>query len=480
MIHSSQLKWFFSLMIISMTVIGLILCSPVFAQEDEPETAEKSEESATEETATEETGKSEKTEGKPEAKTKVKKKIIPDYMSINKELMTEVELNSLYQELRAANYKLILNRGQSNREAVDNIKKWAKWRMYSLTLKKNKSDLKKLCDAVRKEVGSAGGGLPPGIRPKFRELCSSHILYYAKDLMDGNFYVRLNVAIMIAHLDIEKKTSTNPAVPYSQGGELLYQILENPDQPIPVKLAAAKGLERIGYYGDPIPALKFEIAEALINELQRPGNSKTHPWYQVTLLSALASVDQITDLNGRATILQTLTATMVDPNRAWLVRGTAAKALGRAQKNTKVNIKLLCFEVVKTTHEMAKAFNKNPSAKYWNWSFFRCILAYKTENSEKKIMRRLGFLNQTTTNEYVDASYIQVVKLVKHFNVYETNHKPFPEELLAEVQTWLNENKPVDRSIVPGMAPIVHTSIEKTPDQKTANASVSGKASRSE
>lgn len=470
---SFPLKKYFPGMPIIFAVMCLFSYAPMIAQ-DETTTEEKTEAPANLENSTPENSA-------PENKEDTSKKtVVPEFMTEYKELMSENELAELDRELDVAQYKVVLRKGQNNREALDIIDKWAKWRMYSLSMKKYKFEYKEICDDTRKEILSAGAGLPPNGRPRYREMCADKVLEYAKDLLDVNFYARLNVAIMFSLMDIEGKSSASAAVPYAQGGELLADMIDprqendlnQPEQPVAVKLCAAKGLERIGYYADPKPVLKFRFAEAIIKELKKPNNFETHKTYQCQLLEALAAQDQINDLNGEATILQTLTATMLDENRPWMVRGAAAKSLGRASKDSKVNFKLLSYEIVRTCHEMAKAYNQNPGSRDWNWAFFNCYLAYQSGSSEERIPRRLGLINQTGTDEYVRASYFQILKLVNHFDVFSGNSKEFPDTLLEEVATWLEENKPLDRSIVPGMAPIVHSSPDETPDQKTAKSTV--------
>ncbi len=286
-----------------------------------------------------------------------------------------------------------------------------------------------------------------------------------------NFHVRLNVAYLLGEL-ISKKGDASKGIPdrrYTPAAATLCDVVDDPRQLDAIKVIAVRGLVRLMRNGLPEPDydLRLRVAECFVNQLRRPYQRSLvrqrieshlqHVWYQEVLVEGLADVGILVDKQSRPFVETTLASVLADPQRHFLARTAAAKALGRAPLGSGFDDGLRGYQLAELAGQMAVAYNKMPTAGYWPRCYQQLYFAFKAINKDDVTVagKPAGLLGQVSTARLQD-TYRQIVPLVAHVIVQpvvaadgKERYLPIPSQALEPLADWLGKNRPANYKPVP-------------------------------
>jgi len=280
-----------------------------------------------------------------------------------------------------------------------------------------------------------------------------------------NFHVRLNVAYLLGELVVRKGDPAKgiPAARYTDAAYPLCDVINEPRQLDAIKVVAVRGLVRLMQTGQPDAPydLRLRVAECFVNQLKRPfqrdpvrqrvDHHLQHIWYQEVLVEGLAGVGIMVNKQAQPFVEIELAGVMADPNRHFLARTAAAKAIGRAPLAA-FDDGLRSYQLVELAGQMAAAYNKAPNSGFWPRCYQQLYFAFKAVNKDEVTPagKPAGLLGQVSTARLQDA-YRQVVPLVAHVIVQPTvaadgkqYFQAISSETLKPVTDWLAENRPAN------------------------------------
>ncbi len=366
-------------------------------------------------------------------------------MRIDKELYTE-EQEAAFRKQTVALQKL-LRSGKVDAAGRKLLEQAAEYYLFRLTMKRYRRELSDRRQELLRVLRFANGDA----RTEFLKI----IVEKVPKLFDNNLYVRIQAAMLLGELNSQEAQRTRdiPAKPFVPAYKPLLQLIEDPKQPVAVKIAAVVSLQRILREGETEQRdnqWREEAARVLSKELQR---SDTHRWYQFRLAEALGYVGVLATSDDRSKpfVVQTLAEVLSDTQRHWLVRAAAAKSLGRLPLDSSINTALLAYQIAALAHQMATQQMQQPTAWYWSRAFTYVYLAFKPEDADEE-RRGFGLLNRVR-DRTVTELYELIVPLVRHFLSVNANN-PLPQADVAKLAAWMQQHKPTDLRVAPGMPAI--------------------------
>jgi hypothetical protein len=222
-------------------------------------------------------------------------------------------------------------------------------------------------------------------------------------------------------------------------------VLNDPEQPEAVKIAAARSMIRLVRFGDLPANRRFETAKDVLAELAR---TDTHYWYQMRLVELLSTIDAPLDLETRKPVVVTTLSDIVrDPKRHWHVRAEAARALGRVPLDPQVNISSLVQDLVQFAIEMAKAEQQQtkPKSPHWEMTFFKLYLAFQSVDAgEKDASKKLraGLLHNPAAASAAQQPYQLIVPVVNAV----INDQAITAAQVQALEDWLSKHRPAVQS----------------------------------
>ncbi|SVD42150.1 uncharacterized protein METZ01_LOCUS395004, partial [marine metagenome] len=206
-----------------------------------------------------------------------------------------------------------------------------------------------------------------------------------------NFHVRLNVAYLLGELVVRKGDPSKgiPDARYTAATYPLCEVVDEPRQLDAIKVVAVRGLVRLMRTGQPEAPydLRLRVAECFANQLKRPyqrslarqriDHHLQHIWYQEVLVEGLAGVGILVNKQAEPFVETVLAGAMADPNRHFLVRTAAAKAIGRAPLGGAFDDGLRSYQLAELAGQMSVAYNKAPTAGYWPRCYQQLYFAFK-------------------------------------------------------------------------------------------------------
>ncbi len=384
--------------------------------------------------------------GPPLPKDFTPKAQAPEVMLIENELLTDDEEKAFNRMIPS--YNRALKSSSYNDDDRKMIEDGIRWRIHKFSMAKYRKphlnelghDYVDLRKAVLRDVGYAR----PGAN---REFVLSQILERCKELLDGNFYVRLNALILLSELntkDPDRQRNIPPEV-YTDPLDTVLAVFTDDSQIDPIKLRAALGLRQILLYGAPSIAKRIEIASAINKELDRSG---LHHWYQMRLTETLGDVGVLGE-RGEPFVVQRLATLIADTTRHWQVRSEASLSMGRLPLDSSINVNLIAYQIAKLSLQMAMSYNKNRRPFFWQDCFVKVYMSFdgKIDGQE------FGLLDQAGGNRVVQGAYGQIRPLVNHL-VVAPRGTPFPNDILTDLDGWIKSNEPDSYSVAQGQPPI--------------------------
>ncbi len=308
-----------------------------------------------------------------------------------------------------------------------------------------------------------------------------------------NFHVRLNVAYLLGELIVRKGDPSKgiPAARYTDAAYPLCDVVNEPRQLDAIKVVAVRGLVRLMQTGQPDAPydLKLKVAESFANQLKRPyqrslqrqrvDSHLQHIWYQEVLVEGLAGVGIMVNKQAEPFVETVLGGVMADPNRHFLARTAAAKAIGRAPLLGAFDDGLRSYQLAELAGQMAAAYNKAPVKGYWTRCFQQLYFAFKAVSKSETTVagKPAGLLGQVGTARLQDA-YSQVVPLVAHVIVQPTvaadgkqYYQPISSATLKPLTDWLAENRPANyKPVVPSTTTAPTSAPKSTKGKKSTPA----------
>jgi len=275
----------------------------------------------------------------------------------------------------------------------------------------------------------------------FRTIYLQEVLKQSEKYLKGNFYVRLNTALIIADLQVVpgnpfKKTA---GVPFAPSATVLKAIVEDPTQPEAVKIVAAQGIGRVLRFGELKNETRYEFANSLIKLIQA---KDTHPWYQMRLVEALGGVGLKSFGNNRAFLSKALTAVLVDGTRHWTVRTEAAKQLGRVPLDANDDVKAITHGVANLGVGMSDAVAANPNAPYWKSCYLKLYFAFQPiDQVEKDRGAGLKTSAPISQRKAVNDVYQLMLPMVKTALAWN-EPAAIPAEQVSPLKDWVRGNTP--------------------------------------
>lgn len=368
----------------------------------------------------------------------------PEMMTLEAPLLTEAQQDN-WKKIRSRYSSLV--RGSSDlSSAADKklLEEGLTYRLYIMTLK-DQLDQRELhdrrLDLTSTDLQTAGKLLKPQDVRKFRQTIMETIVRLTEPLLQNNFYVRLQAVTLLGELDlIAEDTPRNlKHETYTPACELLVKVLNDPQQPEAVKIAAARSIIRLLRYGPAGVELRHKVATTLVAEFNRP---ETHFWYQMRLAEALSTIDIALDLQTRKPIMVIALQNAVrDTKRDVRVRAEAARSLGRIPLDAQVDISALMRDIMELAQQMAAAQQQNPEQPVWKQVFFDLYLAFHhldaaDKNADKKTDG--GLLNNPSSSALAKQTYPMIVPLVNDV----LNDRQIKAPDVQKVQEWLTQNAP--------------------------------------
>lgn len=365
-------------------------------------------------------------------------------------LLPQEKLDELKKSL--GTYRTKLRNGDLNDAAgKEIIRKGIQYRLALLCEKKNRQTLHNLReDLTIRDFQGAGALLSkPQDIAEFRKWVFGETLKLLEPLFENNLYVRIQAATLLGELDLTEESANKGTKQeaFTPSASLLAKVLENPDQPPPVKIAAARSIVRLFRFGNPSVALKHEVATKVLNELR---DEKTHFWYQMRLVEVLSLIDVSLDLaNRKPFIVDGLRAALVDERRDWRVRSASAKALGRVPLDAQVDVPGLMRDIAKLSYDMAKEARKDAKNPIWETTFWWVYLAFQPESSdEKDATRKLaaGLRKNPASASLCEPVYQMIPPIMNKLIAKET----VGVEQVKALEDWLAKNPPSKASNTAG------------------------------
>lgn len=397
-------------------------------------------------------------------------------MEIKKPLISKSELKPLLAGPTRLKQLKALWSGEMSTENRRLIDDWARASIYQMTLPENFRELHEIRKRLSNELRGAGRSAPnDSAKRNFREFvcrtvldkCVGDVVVDGENrgsvLFDNNYHARLNAIIIISYLDVVEGSLKELPVPYAGSADPLLKVVTDENQHVSLKIAAVNGLRRLALGAELSSPKELEIAQTLVAELKK---DDTHPWYQERLARALGAVDVQTGFGGHPLIVDVLSRVMVDPERHWVVRGQAARSLGRCPMPASVDVGLLAYEIARTTHEMGTAYNAaKPASRreyFWPNCFFNAYLAFQRRDKYEPIAyqpRKIGLLTTHPSLKVVQSAYEQICPTVSFVLRQFPVDKPptgakVPDSHLANLGDWLKSNEPSAKAIAPGLDPL--------------------------
>lgn len=385
-------------------------------------------------------------------------------MTLRKPTLSDAEITKEQNDLRrigGTGIDRIITLGelsQPNREALARYARLQIARMAALDFS-NADEKRKIGDIGKKTLldlrNAATTQGNPAREREFREaLLSEMVKACSEVILDNNFWVRMQAATILSAMNVREEPPAGkrqPPLSYVPAMDPLLKVLEDDKQPEPVKVVAAVGVGRIAEYAESIPVeLRYRAGAALTQELARKG---THPWYQMRLAEALASIELDFDKNRQPIVLNALLAEIGDNTRHCLGRSASAKALGRAPAPAGAwNDKVVATALVQLARDMAAKYNQQPNRVEWFSCYENLYLAFvpgQGPTGQAEDLTRLptsALLRKGSLTGPLQSAHDVIRPIVEHVLKQPPDpkqpHAPIPTELIKALDDFLKANQP--------------------------------------
>lgn len=377
----------------------------------------------------------------------------PDLMTLDKPLLSAPEIDALRR--LEGKYKQAMRGTDLNEANKDLLRKGLKYRLALLCEKDNRNNLHTFRERLLNEDLRQAGVLSQRGDPyiNFRTFVLTELTKQTELLLDNNLYVRIQAVTLLGELtltesDLQRGTKLEAFTPAL---DPLVRVLGDANQPLAVKIAAARSVIRLLRFGTPSVPLKHQVASVAIAQLKDP---TTHFWYQMRLVEALGLVDVTLDLNERKPfVVNALRGVMNDPKRDWQVRAQAVKSLGRVPFDAQVDVNATMREIAQFSLDLAKAAQQKPESPLWKSAFVWVYLGFQAaDGTDRDALKRNrgGLKNNPQVASQAEPVYQLILPLVNKL----INDQRITADQVKSLEDWVNKNKPIaaNQAQRPGIA----------------------------
>lgn len=383
----------------------------------------------------------------------------PEILSIDKPLLP-ADAGESFKQVRGKFDAAVLN---GNLSAQSLLEEGIRYRVLRMADKSERDDLSaRRLEIIRDLRQCARLQNNQNQAEQFRQFFLSEVVKRTTELLDNNFYVRLNAVILLTQLNEKEGNPVRrvPAVPYGKTFEPLLQVVGDASQPEAVKLIAAKGIHRLALDANLTTDQRIAAARVLTDELKK---FDAHSWYQVRVAEAMGvlNIDRVPVAGQSVPLLQQgLVEALSDPRRHWMVRSEAASAIGRSTLDGQIRVDFIANRIADLTWQMAVAYTRNPRQFFWPNCFVKVYLAFRPADDAEKA-RDFGLLLKVASGPLksnepaVQAAFNAIHPLTAHM-VKQDLERPtaFPNAVVQGLQQYLSASQPTDFRIAPGTPPI--------------------------
>jgi hypothetical protein len=229
-------------------------------------------------------------------------------------------------------------------------------------------------------------------------------------------------------------------------------------QPEAIKIFAARSIAHILKNGRvPKDKTRDQLALQLIDEI----NNQRHPAVEQELVKALVETELATINNGmgnQALIVYTLTQLVLDENRPYSIRCTAAEQLGRAPMPNGINGAVLAYASARLTGQIATDYNANKiNRRFGVFKFqnlFFCVHG-RAKQATTDGKSKSGLVN---TSKHADINSLHVRHIMPMgsaiFQYVQKNVAPPVGLDSTAAAAMLNWPKPADMTLQAGLPPL--------------------------
>lgn len=250
----------------------------------------------------------------------------------------------------------------------------------------NRESIPKIADELLTRVGTFGSNKSKDvILPELTDRLSQ-LLTHEQNV------VRVNAAVFLGRLDQQAPGlggNPKPAVPFWPVYLPLLDVLEDPNQTLDVKYAAARSLRRVAQSG----ALPRQNRDDVIFRLEKvlsaaadPANWPENPdqlagyWvYPKVLVEVMGGVKEARTLTVQPIPVSSLLAITIDERQHWWTRATAYHLVSELplDDDPAFDIGVLASLGVRLAQDAASDYGKDPNASHWRWTFTLIYLAFR-------------------------------------------------------------------------------------------------------
>lgn len=359
-------------------------------------------------------------------------------MEIEKNLLTPEERKEFKRDLKK--YQTRLRNGDLRDEtARTETRNGVRQRLNEMTQATNRKRLTKLRkDLTFGDLYTAGKFLQKeNLILEYRRKLLQIIVEETQKLLDNNYYVRLQAALILGELnEVEEDVGKDiKSVAFAPGSKPLCKVLLDPEQPEAVKIVSVLSLIRILHQGNPNVEQKREIAQAVVSELKR---TDTSAWYQTRLAESLAYNDVSLDLNREPFVYNVLMAVVKDKERELRPRVQAAWSLGRVPLEKGVDIPRMVVDITALGHDLALAKNETPQLPVWRRCGLVLYLAFEKKDDNDLSAKRDqkgGLLNNPSTKTEAGEAFKKLVPVLRELIA----DKNATIDQVQELEKWLQQ-----------------------------------------
>ena len=344
-------------------------------------------------------------------------------------------------------------RNQSEMQALSAGLKYRILVLSDVTIQGDAKTLAEAASLIERDISGAGN-LILNARDKetFRTLVYKQAMPFINQLMSDNFIARSMGLELLLEMEVVAARGGARLEMFDQVDDVILAILKDKDQPDAVKVRAANSAKRYLMKTNPIPQIQNSLAEALIDELNRPFVGIA---YQNTILMALEYVTSPRQLVGarRPMVIDAAVAVMSDSSRELRVRCRAARVIGRAGYDAQIDFEPLAWKIAELSLEAAARFGQaqDKSAPDWDYCGWYLYTAFhhesRSESEGKPPESPKGILNRDSKSALVKAAYEASVPVISHMTFVDS---AVDVRQLGKLAGWTDKNLPSNLKYDPG------------------------------
>lgn len=332
-----------------------------------------------------------------------------------------------------------LNLGRLDQGTKETIAIWARWRASQLASAETRVKTGEVASDIYREMSqlaSVAGNV--NAKRQFRDFANGELLAQLRTLLDAGYTARLNAVTLMGFMRSLGPGAlglNTPPVAYAPAVPAALDVLDDAEQPEPVRTAAAAALVTLLRDEETLPvADKFRAAEVLSRLL---GDKELFWWTQRELLRAIVRLDVTLDERRRPVIYDAVGKVVADEKRHLLVRSEAIRTLARIPLPPQVSATDVAAEIARRVNALAAEYNAAPRRREFVAAFWNVYMAFATLDARDKQRlaqnSMLGVFRERNTPA-IRAIYDKILPVLKHVLQNVKSPRPLPPATLSPLE----------------------------------------------